>query len=266
MVSSRNRALAIIALLVRYPWGLSAHAIATNLDIPTVATHRLIAGLIESGYLHPVDPDGRVRLSIKLPALGLAYLGVSGITDVVQPILDDLAKRAGELVRLGIVDADRVTWVAKSQGARTGLLYDPEVDAEAVLPTTANGQAWLSCLDETQVRSLIARLGDRALTRPQRLDMLMRDIVAVRERGYAIVSRDAKIGTSAIAAPVRRPGSEEPIGTVSIAGPTVRLSPERISYLAPMLLASTEEVGAAAIGSPLFKGGSSQVLRRPRSQ
>jgi IclR family acetate operon transcriptional repressor len=262
MASSRNRALAIITLLVRHPWGLHPRSIASSLDIPIVATYRLIAGLTDSCYVHPADSDGRVRLRIKLPALGLAYLGVSGITDVVQPILDDLAKRTGELVRLGIVDADRVTWVAKSQGARTGLLYDPELDAEAVMPTTANGQAWLSCLDATQIRTMIARSSDRTLTRPQRLETLMQDIMAVRDRGYAIVSRDAKIGTSAMAAPVRRLGSGEPIGTVSIAGPTIRLSAERISYLAPLLLTGAAEIGAAAIGSPLFKVGSPSALRR----
>lgn len=261
MASSRNRALAIVALLARHPWGLTSNSIATTLSIPTSAAQRLITGLIESSYLHPADANGLVRLSVKLPALGLAYLGVTGITDVVQPILDDLAKRIGELVRLGIVDAGRVTWVAKSQGARTGLLYDPDIDAEAILPTTANGQAWLSCLDDAQVRSAIARSGDRAFMQPQRLKGLLRDIALVRDRGYAFVSRDAKIGTSAMAAVVRRLGSGEPIGNLSIAGPSARLSPDRISYLAPLLLTGAEEIGAAAIGSPLFKATSSSASR-----
>lgn len=43
-------------------------------------------------------------------------------------MLDRLAEKTGELVRLSIVDEDRLTWVAKSQGPRqAGLRYDPIV-------------------------------------------------------------------------------------------------------------------------------------------
>jgi len=252
MMSSRNRAISILELLSHHAWGLSARDIANRLDIPFAATQRLLSGLIESGYVHGGTGKADLyRLRVKLPALGLAYLGATGVTDLVQPILDDLAKRTSELVRLAVIEADRLTWVAKSQGARSGLLYNPDTDAEVHLPATANGRAWLSCLGKRQARSLIEKSAPDVI---DQTDAVLRDVAIARAQGYAVVSESYEAGTSAVAAPIRRGASGNPIGTVSIAGPTIRMTPDRIQEFVPWLLASAAELGAAAGSSPLFKG------------
>ena len=69
---------------------------------------------------------GDYVLTTKLVSLGLNYLKASGAIDLCQPILDRLAESCGELVRLGVVDVDHITWVSLSQGARAGLRYDPD--------------------------------------------------------------------------------------------------------------------------------------------
>jgi len=252
MMSSRNRAISILELLSQHAWGLSAHDIAARLGIPFAATQRVLAGLIERGYAHGGPEKGDLfRLRVKLPALGLAYLGATGVTDLVQPILDDLAKRTGELVRLAVIEADSLTWVAKSQGARSGLLYNPDTDAEVHLPATANGRAWLSCLGDHQARTLIEKSG---LSAAGTIDALLHDVAVARAQGYAVVSESYEAGTSAVAAAIRRSATGSPIGTVSIAGPTIRMTPVRIREFVPWLLASATELGAAASSSPLFKG------------
>ncbi|MNN86432.1 Bacterial transcriptional regulator [compost metagenome] len=60
------------------------------------------------------------------------------------------------------------------------------------------------------------------------------------------------MGTSALAAVVRRPQGNEVIGVLSIAGPSARLSQARLPELAPLLLAAVEELSAASQASELF--------------
>ncbi|MDB5513981.1 MAG: hypothetical protein JWQ17_739 [Tardiphaga sp.] len=255
-MSSRNRALSILALLAHHPAGLAAREVAARLSIPFTATQRLCASLAEAGYMHAVPEIAGYRLGVKLAALGLAYLGASGVSDLVQPILDDLAKRTEELVRLAVVESDNLTWVAKAQGARSGLLYDPDAGAEVYLPATANGLAWLSCVDERDARRLIEKqgigrpgLGPNA---PEGIEALLEAIKKAGALGYATVSEAYEPGTSAMAAPIRQRDAGPAIGTVSIAGPTIRLTPQRMLQMAPWLLASAGELGAAAASSPLF--------------
>ena len=82
--------------------------------------------------------------------------GATG-ADLVQPILDRLAEDSGELVRLGVIDGERQTWIAKSQGARSGLRYDPDMGRDAPLFYTASGHAWLACMSDAEALSLVER-------------------------------------------------------------------------------------------------------------
>ncbi len=253
-MSSRLRSLAIVELLAKHPDGLFARAVSERLRIPFPATERLLHDLMQSDY---VRADGQTyRLRLKLAALGLAFLGASGVTDLVQPILDDLAKRTGELVRLAVIEGDRLTWVAKAQGSRSGLMYDPDVSAEVSLPSTANGQAWLACLTRDEVERLVDRhrlSGSKIVqTSSPDKETLFRDLEMSRKRGFAFVSEIYQTGTSAIATAIRKPDSGTPIGTVSIAGPTLRMTSVRVEEMGSWLVATAAELAAASASSPLF--------------
>ena len=114
MPSSRDRALLIVELLVPEVRGLPMSDIADRLGIPRTATHRLLADLKDMGYVKQDADTARYFLTVRLAALGLAYLAATGITDMAQPLLDDLAKETGELVRLAVSDGTRLVWVAKA--------------------------------------------------------------------------------------------------------------------------------------------------------
>lgn len=245
----------MLETLSQYPGGLAPRELAQLLKIPHAAAERTVQGLIEGGFVFRTS-DGTVRLSVKLAALGLAYLGTSGITDLVQPILDDLAKRTGELVRLAVVESDHLTWVAKSQSAQSGLFYVPHTETEVYLAATANGQAWLASLGDEQVRIVVekqglhrAGLGPNA---PRTIEQLLDQVARTRKLGYACVTEAYEIGTSAMATAIRKRGVGEPVGTVSVAGPTLRMTQGRMAEIAPWLQASASELGAAAASSPLF--------------
>lgn len=255
-MSIRSRGLAILEILSGHPWGLSADEIAHQLDIPIATTLRLLTGFVESGYLHGQGRNGRYRLSPKLPALGLAFLGSSGITDLVQPILDDLAKKTGELVRLAIFSSGKLTWVAKSQGAKNGLFYDPEDTSEVHLPASANGHAWLSCLTEVEIDRLVSeddiRTYGLSSTAPRTRAELMEMIETARKNGFASVHDSYAIGTSAMAIPITKRSTKKPIGTLSVAGPTMRMTPGRMNEILPWLKSSARELEAASGSSSIF--------------
>ena len=79
------------------------------------------------GYVRQLPQRGDYALTTKMASMGLSFLSKSGVVDVSQPIINRLAQATGELVRLAIVDGERLPLVAKAQGARSGLLYDPDM-------------------------------------------------------------------------------------------------------------------------------------------
>ncbi len=122
-----DRTLRILETLAQAPEGVSLSGLADELALPRSACHRLLSELVRCGYVRQLRAHGDYALTTKLPALGLNFLGGAGVVDIAQPIIDRLADTSGELVRLALVDGDRLTFVAKAQGARAGLRYDPDM-------------------------------------------------------------------------------------------------------------------------------------------
>lgn len=268
--STLDRAFAALELLASAPAGLPLGAIARALALPKSGTHRLLAALAGRGYVSQDADSGRYRLTTRLAALGFRHLAAAGIVDLVQPVLDRLAEATGELVRLGVVDGDAQTWVAKAQGARSGLRYDPDMGSEAPLAPTASGQAWLAALDDEQALALVARQGfpgpdPRGPNAPRTLKALLERLEETRRRGYACVVESSAPGTSAMAAAIRHPATGGVVGTVSVAGPSIRLTEARMRDLAPALLAGAAELADASAASPFF-AAASRASPRPTAR
>lgn len=251
-----ERGLAVLEHLTRYPEGLPLSLIATELDIPLSACHRLLADLQQRGYVRQARKQGDYVLTLKMVSLGLGFLSSAGIVEVAEPLLERLAQTSGELVRLSIVDDDRLIWVAKSQGMRqTGLRYDPDMGMDARLSCTASGHAWLMSLSDERAMELVSRQGfglpaEFGPKAPTTLKALLGFLHAGRVRGYAMIDEVFAPGMTAMAAPVFR--RREVIGVISIAGPRARLDSVRMHELAPALLEAATQLGPISNASTLF--------------
>lgn len=256
MTIGLERGLSVLEHLIQHPQGLSLTLIASELDIPLSACHRLLADLQRYGYVRQARKQGDYVLTTKVVSMGLGFLSSAGIVDIAEPLLERLAQTSGELVRLSIVDDDRLTWVAKSQGMRqTGLRFDPDMGMDARLSCTASGHAWLMTLSDERALELVSRQGFGKPTEygpkaPTTIKALVGFLHAARVRGYAMIDEVFAPGMAAIAAPVFR--RKEAIGVISIAGPRTRLSTARTRDLAPALLAAAAELGPISNASSLF--------------
>ena len=251
-----DRGLAVLEHLTRYPQGLPLSLLASELDIPLSACHRLLAELQRRGYVRQARKQGDYVLTTKVVSLGLGFLASAGIVDIAEPLLERLAQSTGELVRLSIVDEERLTWVAQSQGMRqAGLRYDPDMGMDARLSCTASGHAWLMTLSDERALELVSRQGfgtrhEYGPKAPTTVKALLGFLHAARVRGYAVIDEVFAPGMAAMGAPVMR--RHEAIGVISIAGPRTRLSAERMHAIAPDLLQAAAELGPISNASTLF--------------
>lgn len=260
MSSILQRSLLLFELLSKHPEGLSVKDVSSELNIPPSAAHRLLNELIRFGYVRQNRNYGDYTLTIKLSMLGLAFLGRSGIVDVAQPILDQLAQQSKELVRLSIIDNDVLVWVARAQGALHGLRYDPDLDqgTEAHLATTATGNAWLMTLSDEEALMRVAAQGFTPKTHaagpnaPKNTAELLARLDKARKRGFAIAVDSYMDGIAAMAVPMPHPRTGETIGVVSISGPSVRLTEEKMFSLREPLQEAGRMLSTASETSLLF--------------
>ena len=249
--SATERSFKILELLVEHPGSMALGDISLALDIPKSIVHRLLGLLAAHGDVKQDEATGEYGLTLKIALLGARQLALSGLTDISQPILDRLAAMTGELVRLAVVENEGLVWVAKAQGARHGLRYDPDTGMHVVLHATATGKAWLASMPEERAMRIVVatgfetplQFGPKVIRDPERFrDELRR----TRERGYGVAVEEGEPGTAAVAVLVRGgPKDGDPaVGTLSVAGPVARLPGERREELADKLRGAAAELSA----------------------
>lgn len=249
--SATHRAFAILELLVGLPQGKSLGELASRLEIPKSIAHRLLALLAERGLVRQDATTGHYVLTLELALMGARHLAGIGLVDVGQPILDRLAAATGELCRLAVVEGEGMVWVAKAQGARYGLRYDPDAGTRVVLHATATGKAWLATLPEAEALRIVKRTG--FATPPHFGPRAIRDQVALlaeltrtRGRGHGLAIEEGEPGIAAVAVVVRASAeaAAPAVGTLSVAGPVGRLTPDRCAELAQELGLAAAELSA----------------------
>jgi IclR family transcriptional regulator, acetate operon repressor len=240
-----SRALRLLELLAAEDRGFRITDLAEALQVNKAIAFRTLAALIEVGYVRQDPESQRYQATFKLAALGLRKLEASRIEEWAQEPLDRLAQTTRELVRLAVVDGESLRWIAKAQGSNSRLIVDPAAGADVILHATATGKAWLSTLDEESVRAILSERGLDPQTEHTRTDpeRLLAELAEVRDRGYAMVTEEMDPGINAIATPIVVPiDGRSAVGTVSVAGPAVRVTPEVLEHFAEPLMATAREL------------------------
>jgi IclR family transcriptional regulator, acetate operon repressor len=244
-----ERCLSIIQLLADDAAEMPLGEIAERLELPKSGAHRLLATLVELGWVIKDPQTSFYRLTMRLAILGQQFYVATGIPDICQPLLDRLARGTREFVRLAVVDSDSLVWVAHSQGATGGLMYQPSsVTATVPLFATATGKAWLATLPPDKAVQVVLKNGGFESADGygpnviRSIDALLRELEKTAKRGYGVAVNEAEPGVTAVAVAIRSGNDGSAAGTVSVAGPSVRMTEQRIRELAPTVIDVASEL------------------------
>jgi DNA-binding IclR family transcriptional regulator len=244
-----ERCLAIIELLADGARSMALGEIAERLSLPKSGAHRLLATLVDIGWAEKEPTTGFYRLSMRLAVLGQQFYVATGIPDICQPLLDRLAQQCREFARLAVVDGQSLVWVAHAQGASGGLMYQPSLTSNTVpLHATASGKAWLATLPTELAVANVMRNGGFEHAEKygpnvmRSIEALLRELKLTARRGYGTAYNEAEFGVTAVAAAIRAGGDGPALGTVSIAGPSARMTDKRVAELAPIVLRTAADL------------------------
>jgi DNA-binding IclR family transcriptional regulator len=250
-VAAVDRCLSLIEALAGEPAPLELSELAGRVGLPNSAAHRILATLMARGWVIQDPVSQSYALSLRLGMLAYRHLDARAAPDVIPSVLDKLARRTREYCRLAFLEGENLVWVARAQGATGGLRYDPDMGQEIVLHATANGKAWLATLPENDALRIVCARGfgapETAGPRCVRtVDELRRHLAETRSRGFATAIEEAEAGTAALAVPFYAdPCRDAPVaGTLSVAGPLIRIRPERYAELSEALLAAAAEMAS----------------------
>lgn len=244
MVKSVGRALDIITLVSAKKGGLGVTEIAKHIDINKSSVYRILATLAQYGYIEQDTETGRYKLGYKFLDISSKLLESIDLRAEASPFLLELERETNEVIHLVVWDQGEVVYIEKLEGNET-LRMHSKVGKRAPMHCTSVGKAILAHLPINVVLEIIERKGlpmhtDKTITDK---DEFLQELIRVKQRGYALDLEENEYGITCIAVPIFDHLGKV-VASVSISGPTMRMTDERIDQLKVKMLAAGKEISA----------------------
>jgi DNA-binding IclR family transcriptional regulator len=203
--------------------GLTLAELGRRTGLAKGTLHRVVGDLVDVRLLDRTD--GRYRLSGQVFQLGMRASVERGLLEVAIPFMEDLSQRTQETVHLGVLDGDRVVYVAKIGGHRQASTPS-RIGGRMPLHCTAIGKALLAHsppeLFTRVVERGLERRTPRTLTAP---GLLRRQLDRVVESGTAFEHEESAIGITCVASAVLD-DTDRAVAAISVTGPVTRFRPD----------------------------------------
>ena len=218
-----NRAAQLLTLVIEseQPRGLTE--LADDAALPKSTASRLLGALEREGLIQQQGLRGRFE-----PGPVLRRFANRGqLVELAQPHLEVLSEVSGETINLAVpgpLGVDHLAQIESRHFLGTGQWVGRRVP-----------------YDSTAVGKVLMAFDGAPATIPER-ERLADQLAAVRRNGYATAIDELEVGLAGLAAPVVAAGGQA-LAALSISGPTLRLTAERIADLRPTLIDEARALG-----------------------
>jgi DNA-binding IclR family transcriptional regulator len=242
------KATQILDIVAEAPETATLTSIAQRLGQPRSSIHRLLSELVQLGLLFRVGSANYVA-GPRLARWGEAASAVSDIVRISKPAMVELRDAVGESVHLYVRQRDRRVCVSAVEGSYE-LRHFTEVGKPLPLSVGASGKLLLAFADPATQAQELRRVAREPLTpRAPSADDLAEQLASIRDTEWAVSFGEREEGLAAGAVPIRTPAGGVQ-AALSISGPTVRLSAERLGALRAQLSAAARQISLALGWAP----------------
>ena len=226
---------------------ISAHGsvkpadITRHLGLSRTNVHRLLATLIQIGYVTRDEKHG-YRLSFKLFKLGSRVPLSRDLREIARPVMAGLMQTANENVYMTVLYGHMVVTIDEVKGTNP-LSLNPDWTYSYPIHACASGKNFLSAMDadtRDQVlrQSPLTRLTAQTITDRERLEQ---ELEFARENGYSRELQEFSDDLNSYAAPIFDHHGVM-VANISISGPSLRATKERLDSLVDSLLEAAQSI------------------------
>jgi len=230
-----ERAAQLLVMIAESTRPSAVGDLATRASLPKSTASRLLGALERHGLVQQDGDRGGFRPGPVLLRVAHRGLGDGELAEMAAPVLSRLADASGETVNLAVPTPLRVEVLAQVE-TRHFLGSTSWVGRSFPLHASALGRVFMAHGVVPTPAGRLEQLTPSTISDP---DALAAELATVRRSGFAITIDELEPGLCAIAAPVRVAGGDVR-AAISISGPTLRLSRERLEQLGPLLAAHAD--------------------------
>ncbi|MEK7310595.1 MAG: IclR family transcriptional regulator [Chloroflexota bacterium] len=213
--------------------GLTELARAAGLNKTTA--FRMLTALESAGLIAKNHETDAYRLGPEAISLGGRAIRANHLHLASRPELEALAQKTGETATLEVLTGGE-TLILDEVLSHYFIGATPSIGTRWPAHATSTGKVMLADLPEDRLEVVLSgRLAKPTANTIASQPALRRELARVREQGYAVGDEELEMGFVAVGAPVRNHEGRV-VAAISVGGPSVRLTSERIAELAPRVV------------------------------
>ncbi len=228
-VQSVERALGILELLGNADFHLGISEVADESELPLSTTYRLLATLMDLGYVEQNPETNKYTLGVRVLQLRGAVIGHLTLGVHAMPVMKSLMNRVNETVHLAILNQGEVVYIERVEGLKTQGMYT-RIGKRAPAHCTALGKVMLAYTpqytwyDDVIMRHGLRRYSPTTITTEAGLQS---ELERIREHGYAVDNGETGEAVRCIAGPIRD-YTGGVVAAISISGPQTQVTVVRV--------------------------------------
>jgi IclR family acetate operon transcriptional repressor len=241
-VQSLTRGLSILEALAAADGGLTLTDLAQRAQLPPSTAHRLLATLEKMGYVYQDGDLGQWCVGLQAFTVGTTFLSNRDFVAQSHAYMHRLMEQAGETANLAILDGTEAVFIAQVQ-CHEMMRTLVKLGSRVPLHASGVGKAIFAALPDQQIDAILKvrglpRITENTIVATETMWAALR---VIRQRGYSFDDEEHARSTRCVGAAVYDEHAE-PLGAISIAGPSSRLADERIRQLGPIVAHVAEEL------------------------
>jgi IclR family KDG regulon transcriptional repressor len=250
-VKAIEKALSILDCFSQADFELDLSQIAQMTGLPKTTVFRILTTLEKGRLVSQNQESKKYKLGLRLFELGSVVLRKMELREVALPLMEKLSEESGETIHLGVLEQNEVMSIEKADSSfslRSNILIGKRAPAYC----TAVGKALLAFQPEQRIELFLqtARKKFTANTIIE-VDKLREELEKVRQQGFAVDNVEHEEGVRCVGAPIRN-RENKVAASISISGPSVRVTREAIPKLALMVKKTAEDI-SRRLGAPGLK-------------
>jgi len=242
-IQSLDRGLTILQAVATSSQPVTLGELSELLGVDRSSAYRLAQTLRRRGFLS--TPAGRKDyiLGSAIWTLSRRYDWSNMLVRVAHQELKALAQGLNETAHLAIREGRNALFIDSVHANRV-IVVAGQTGELVPLHATAHGKALLADLDEKELRRIFGSdpLQKFSKATIKTIPALVRECVAIRERGYAIDEAEYMEGMRCIAAPIRL-NSGMIVGSIGISAPASRFPKDHYSSNSKLVMRCAKKIG-----------------------
>lgn len=241
IVQALDRGLILLIALAKAD-KISLTELAQKVDMPPSSVHRLLNTLQKHEFAEFDKATQDWMVGVEAFRIGNTFVQRTNLIEVARPTMQNLMQDTGETANLGIIGNGDIIFVNQVETNHPIRAFF-QAGTRSHIHASGIGKALLADFPREEVEKILTEKGLTFFTDKTLItnDAIFADLAKIKSRGWSLDDEERYSGMRCVAASIYN-SLGEAIAGISVSGPTVRFSDQRVDELGPKVKRAANEV------------------------